>query len=199
MRIASTGVTGFIGRYIAEHLVGQGHRLRCWRRQDSDCGGLEHLAPSLDWIDGDLGDAASFAPLVQNCDAVVHSALYHPGGTFRGGEADGRASSSGTLSARSASSKRPGRPASADSCSSPPARFTKQFSTTARWTRLIRYGPRATTEPTRRHWKSSCIATAWGRASQSVLCAPPAFTAWPGRRGGANGLPWLRPSPAASR
>jgi len=86
MRIALTGATGFIGRYIAEHLVGQGHRLRCWRRRASDCGGLEHLAPSLEWIDGDLVDAASFPPLVRECDAVVHSALYHPGGTFRGGE-----------------------------------------------------------------------------------------------------------------
>ncbi len=86
MRIALTGATGFIGRYIAEHLVAQGHQLRCWRRRMADCGGFESLGNALEWVDGDLGDGASCSPLVDGCEAVVHGALYHPGGGFRGGE-----------------------------------------------------------------------------------------------------------------
>jgi nucleoside-diphosphate-sugar epimerase len=88
MQIALTGATGFIGRYIARHLVGQGHRLRCWHRPESDRGGFESPAGWLEWIAGDLGDAASCPRLVEGCDAVVHAALYHPGGGFRGGEGD---------------------------------------------------------------------------------------------------------------
>lgn len=87
MRIALTGATGFIGRYIAAHLIGRGHRLRCWYRPTSDRGGFEDLAGFLEWVDGDLSDAAS-SPVVRGCDAVVHAALHHPGGGFRGGEGD---------------------------------------------------------------------------------------------------------------
>ena len=88
MRIALTGATGFIGRYIAANLIGQGHRLRCWHRPTSDRGGFENLADSLEWIEGDLDDVTSANALVGGCDAVVHAALYHPGGGFRGGEGD---------------------------------------------------------------------------------------------------------------
>ena len=88
MRIALTGATGFVGRYIAQHLAGQGHTLRCWHRPTSDRGGLDDLANSLQWIAGDLNDPQSAQALVAGCDAVVHAALYHPGGGFRGGEGD---------------------------------------------------------------------------------------------------------------
>ncbi len=88
MRIALTGATGFVGRYIAEHLVGLGHRLRCWCRPTSDRSGLEHLADSLEWVTGDLGDSAGCQVLVKGCAAVVHAALFHPSGGFRGGEGD---------------------------------------------------------------------------------------------------------------
>ena len=88
MKIALTGATGFIGRYVARHLVELGHRLRCWHRPGSDRGGFDDLADSLQWLEGDLGDAPSAERLVAGCDAVVHAALYHPGGGFRGGEGD---------------------------------------------------------------------------------------------------------------
>jgi nucleoside-diphosphate-sugar epimerase len=88
MRIALTGATGFVGRYIARHLVEQGHTLRCWHRPTGDCGTLEDLADSLDWVAGDLDDEKSAQALVAGCEAAVHAALYHPGGGFRGGEGD---------------------------------------------------------------------------------------------------------------
>jgi len=88
MRIALTGATGFLGRYVARHLARQEHRLRCWYRPSSDRGGFDDLGGSLEWVEGNLGDAESAATLVADCDAVVHAALYHPGGRFRGGEGD---------------------------------------------------------------------------------------------------------------
>jgi nucleoside-diphosphate-sugar epimerase len=87
MRIALTGATGFIGRYIVQHLLAQGHTLRCWRRTSSNCAGLDDTA-NLEWVLGSLGDADSTRALVTDCDAVVHAALWRPGREFRGGEGD---------------------------------------------------------------------------------------------------------------
>ena len=46
------------------------------------------MAASIEWVEGDLGDAKATERLVASCNAVVHAALYHPGGGFRGGEGD---------------------------------------------------------------------------------------------------------------
>ena len=75
MNLAVTGATGFIGRYIVRRLAAGGHALRCWHRPTSDRGGLDDVAGSIAWIEGDLGDADRAAPLVDGCEAVVHSAL----------------------------------------------------------------------------------------------------------------------------
>jgi nucleoside-diphosphate-sugar epimerase len=88
MKIAVTGATGFIGRYIVRHLVEQGHACRCWFRPDSDRSGLDKLAEHLQWLPGELGDNRACRSLVEDCDAVVHAALYRAGPTFRGGEGD---------------------------------------------------------------------------------------------------------------
>lgn len=87
MRIAVTGATGFIGRYIVRRLVGLNHRCRCWHRPQSDRGGFEDLAEAVEWVPGELagGEEGAF---VSGCEAVVHAALHHPGGGFRGGEGD---------------------------------------------------------------------------------------------------------------
>lgn len=87
MRIALTGATGFIGRYIANHLAQQGHSLQCWYRPTSNREGFDPIE-DLKWIKGDLGNSGSNRPLVEGCDAVVHAALYRPGSGFRGAEGD---------------------------------------------------------------------------------------------------------------
>lgn len=86
MHIAVTGATGFIGRYLLRQLVGEGHTCRCWHRPVSDRSGLEDVAPHLEWLAGELGEPSACQALVHGCQAVVHAALYHPGGGFRGGE-----------------------------------------------------------------------------------------------------------------
>ncbi len=88
MRIGVTGATGFLGRYIVAHLVDQGHHCRCWYRPSSDRGGLEASEGAITWVEGSLGNPESARELVEGCDAVVHAALEHPGGGFRGGEGD---------------------------------------------------------------------------------------------------------------
>lgn len=88
MRIGVTGASGFLGRYLIAELAGQGHQCRCWYRPTSDRSEMNVSPNALSWIPGDLGDADSVRPLVEGCDAVVHAALYHPGGGFRGGEGD---------------------------------------------------------------------------------------------------------------
>jgi nucleoside-diphosphate-sugar epimerase len=89
MRIAVTGASGFIGRYIVRHLARPGHECRCWFRPESDRSGFDDVAPTrLAWLSAELGDSQSTTELVLGCDAVVHAALYHPGGGFRSGEGE---------------------------------------------------------------------------------------------------------------
>lgn len=85
MRIAVTGATGFLGRYIVSHLAAAGHRLVCWHRPTSDLGHFPATLPpgALTWIEGTLNDRRAGEELVDGADAVVHSALDHPGGGFR--------------------------------------------------------------------------------------------------------------------
>lgn len=88
MHIALTGATGFIGRYIVRELTRAGHTVRCWYRPESDRSGFDEAAGRIEWREGTLGDEQAAADLVAGCDAVVHSALHHPGGGFRGGEGE---------------------------------------------------------------------------------------------------------------
>ena len=87
MRVAVTGGTGFIGRYLLRELLSQGYEVNAWfRHEESRTGILEH--PRLHWVKGCLEDAGSMPLLLENCDAVVHNALWRPGNTFRGTEGD---------------------------------------------------------------------------------------------------------------
>ena len=88
MLIGVTGGTGFLGRYIVNRLVAQGHMCRCWVRESSDRGGFDSVADRIEWISGCLSYAASMATLATGADAIVHAALDRPGAGFRGAEGD---------------------------------------------------------------------------------------------------------------
>ena len=94
MKIAVTGATGFLGRYVVQALTRQQHACRCWYRPDRNGSGFEshsdfeEHAERFEWIPGRLGDVAATAALVTGCDAVVHAALMRCGPSFRGGEGD---------------------------------------------------------------------------------------------------------------
>jgi nucleoside-diphosphate-sugar epimerase len=83
MRIAITGATGFLGRYLVRHLAQSGHQLRCWYRPGSDRSGYEDAAGAIEWQPGSLLDREAPAALVRGVDAVVHAALQWQGsGSF---------------------------------------------------------------------------------------------------------------------
>src|SRR5437762_10125211 len=75
MRIAITGATGFLGRYLVRHLADGGHQLRCWYRPGSDRSGFESQADAIEWLPGSLGEESATQELVRGVDAVVHAAL----------------------------------------------------------------------------------------------------------------------------
>jgi nucleoside-diphosphate-sugar epimerase len=75
MRIAVTGATGFLGRYLVRQLAGAGHELRCWYRPSSDRTGFDGVADRIEWLQGGLGDAEAATALVRGVDAMVHAAL----------------------------------------------------------------------------------------------------------------------------
>jgi nucleoside-diphosphate-sugar epimerase len=82
MRIAVTGATGFLGRYIVNLLTERGHECRCWYRSGSDRSGFEDTAGRLQWLPGELADPEAARMLVHDCAAVVHAALHHPSGQY---------------------------------------------------------------------------------------------------------------------
>jgi nucleoside-diphosphate-sugar epimerase len=84
MRIAITGATGFLGRYLVRHLADAGHQLRCWYRPGSDRSGFEGRADAIAWLPGALGDEAAVGELVRGADAVVHAAVQWEGPRNRG-------------------------------------------------------------------------------------------------------------------
>lgn len=88
MRIAVTGATGFLGRYIVNHLLREGHTCRCWHREGSDRGGFEDAPGRLEWVPGQLQDAAAMEGLIDGVQAVIHAALDRPGRGFMGAEGD---------------------------------------------------------------------------------------------------------------
>src|SRR6266542_5540835 len=75
MRVAVTGATGFLGRYLVRQLVEAGHSLRCWYRPGSDRSGFGKVAEAVEWVPGQLGEAPATRELIQGADAVVHAAV----------------------------------------------------------------------------------------------------------------------------
>ena len=91
MRIAITGATGFLGRYLVRHLAQGGHELRCWYRQGSDQSGFGPETAATQWQEGQLGDSAAARDLVRGVDALVHAAVQWQGPRTRGRGSHGTA------------------------------------------------------------------------------------------------------------
>jgi nucleoside-diphosphate-sugar epimerase len=91
MRIAVTGATGFLGRYLVRQLDDAGHQLRCWYRPGSDRSGFENHASSIEWLPGSLTDEAATHNLIRGADAIVHSAVQWEGPRNRGRGSHGAA------------------------------------------------------------------------------------------------------------
>lgn len=73
MRIALTGVSGFIGSHIARRLQEEGHAVTGLVRQSSR---RDHVEPYVDrFVTGDHADRSCWDELLDDADAVVHNSL----------------------------------------------------------------------------------------------------------------------------
>ncbi len=72
MKVFVTGATGFVGYHVARALAAEGAELRLLVRKSSNLGNLEGIEG--DTVVGDLMRAETYAPALQECDAVVHVA-----------------------------------------------------------------------------------------------------------------------------
>ena len=64
-----TGATGFVGGAARRALAREGWRLRCLTR---DAARAKKRDPTLDWVQGDVADAASCARALEGCQAAVY-------------------------------------------------------------------------------------------------------------------------------
>ena len=85
MIAAVTGATGIVGSFVVRRLLSEGLRVRAWRRAGSTA---SKIFAGVEWIPGDLRDPASMSALVEGADMLVHAALDHAPGRYRGGEGD---------------------------------------------------------------------------------------------------------------
>ncbi|WP_301750127.1 NAD(P)-dependent oxidoreductase [uncultured Erythrobacter sp.] len=66
--IAITGATGFVGSAVLDAALAEGHQVRALARRE------QPARAGVEWVRGDLGDAAALAALVAGADAVIHVA-----------------------------------------------------------------------------------------------------------------------------
>lgn len=81
MIVAVTGATGYVGRFVVAALHARGDRVRALLRPGRE---LVGLPDGIEPITGDLADPP--AHLCTGADALVHAALEHLPGRYRGGE-----------------------------------------------------------------------------------------------------------------
>jgi GDP-4-dehydro-6-deoxy-D-mannose reductase len=76
MRVLITGITGFVGSYMAEHALSHGAEVFGTRRGQSTAENIEHLRGRITLIQSDLRDDASVRSLIARSspDYVVHLA-----------------------------------------------------------------------------------------------------------------------------
>jgi nucleoside-diphosphate-sugar epimerase len=89
MRLAITGATGFVGSAVVRRQLGNGDRIRALVRPGARLTeplskGLEEA--NVELVGGDLGDPAIAPRFLADVDALVHLALDHQHGRYRGGE-----------------------------------------------------------------------------------------------------------------
>lgn len=87
MRVALTGATGIVGRFVAARLLAEGVDVRALARPGSDTRALDGCR----WVVGDMADEDALATLMEDADALVHCAFSHVPGRYRGGEGSDRA------------------------------------------------------------------------------------------------------------
>ncbi|HHT9130569.1 MAG TPA: NAD-dependent epimerase/dehydratase family protein [Candidatus Brocadiaceae bacterium] len=82
MKIAVTGLTGFLGHYVAKRLFGKDVHIQSLIRNTSNILHLQAYQKKITFIQGDLTDKGTLKKFVQGADAVIHMAYERNGATF---------------------------------------------------------------------------------------------------------------------
>jgi NADH dehydrogenase len=77
MRIAITGATGFIGRYMVEGMIREGHDVRVLVRPGRESAVVHPAGKTLEIHVGDLKDRASLTGFLEGVDLLLHVASAH--------------------------------------------------------------------------------------------------------------------------
>lgn len=88
MRVAVTGATGLVGRFVIRELCDDENEIHALARSPQRIQGFESYADFIEWQCGDFADENTLKPLLANCNGLVHAAFEHVPNRFRGGEGD---------------------------------------------------------------------------------------------------------------
>ncbi len=70
LSVLLTGATGFVGGYVARHLVERGHEVRALARRPASADGLRELGVTR--VRGDVSEDEPLDDAVDGCDVVIH-------------------------------------------------------------------------------------------------------------------------------
>lgn len=84
-KVAVSGGSGYVGRFIVDRLLADGHDVVVLGRQ-APAKNL-YLAP-VEYRYNSLANLAVFSAVFADCEVFVHAAFHHKGGKYRGGEGD---------------------------------------------------------------------------------------------------------------
>jgi len=82
MKIAITGLSGFLGHYVAKKLFERDVQMQALVRSTSDTSHLSEYEEKITFVQGDLGDKESLEKFVQGADIVIHMAYERNGTGF---------------------------------------------------------------------------------------------------------------------
>jgi len=83
MKIAITGLSGFLGHYVAKRLFERDVHIQALVRSTSDISHLNGYDEKITFVEGDLADRETLNKFVQGADVVIHMAYERNGAGFR--------------------------------------------------------------------------------------------------------------------
>jgi len=83
MKIAITGLSGFLGHYVAKRLCERDVHIQALVRSTSDTSHLNGYDEKVTFVEGDLDDKEALKEFVQGADVVIHMAYERNGSGFR--------------------------------------------------------------------------------------------------------------------
>jgi nucleoside-diphosphate-sugar epimerase len=82
MKIAITGLSGFLGHYVAKKLFERDVEMQALVRTTSDTSHLKDYEEKITYVQGDLGDKEALKEFVKGSDIVIHMAYERNGAGF---------------------------------------------------------------------------------------------------------------------